>query len=306
MRFTQETLPTNFLDSAAIATSRSSCRLKPAELRERRNSSGSTNVKLSVCESILNDMRAHLWAGRSWNDHDTHSRMVYLRCMWGFEMGARVSEYTRPEPGAVDHCLRVDDLTFTIVDEDGTCSVLGSNLSATGKLHTDQGKLQIVEYRMLAASSKGKVAVKPKLIGRRSTEEEAFMSDILDFLAHSGATGKEEPLSFRRSDGHHAALRARAVRDELKTICRRNGLPPDYFSSHSLRKGAITQMRALGSSEDDRRDRGNYAPGSQVMNNTYDYASGMGPLAANSLTDGFRPELSDLKRLIPAVRRCLP
>ena len=142
---------------------------------------------------------------------------------------------------------------------------------------------------MLAASSKGKVAVKPKLIGRRSTEEEAFMSDILDFLAHSGATGKEELLSFRCTDGHHAALRARAVRDELKTTCQRNGLPPDYFSSHS-----------------DRRDRGNYAPGSQVMNNTYDYASGMGPLAANSLTGGYKPELSDLKRLIPAVRRSIP
>ena len=113
-------------------------------------------------------------------------------------------------------------------------------------------------------------------------------------------------LSFRRSDGHHAALRAWAVRDELKTTCQRNGLPPDYFSSHSLRKGAITQMRALWSSEDDRRDRGNYAPGSQVMNNTYDYASGMGPLAANSLTGGYKPELSDLKRLIPAVRRSLP
>ena len=75
-------------------------------------------------------MCAHLWAGQSRNDHDTHSRMVFLGCMWGFEMGARVSEYNRPEPGAVDHCMRVDDLTFTIVDEDGTRSVLGSNLPA--------------------------------------------------------------------------------------------------------------------------------------------------------------------------------
>ena len=61
MRFAQETLPTAFLDSAVIAMSRSSCRLKPAELRERRNSGGSTNAKLPVCESILTDMRVHLW-----------------------------------------------------------------------------------------------------------------------------------------------------------------------------------------------------------------------------------------------------
>ena len=45
-------------------------------------------------------------------------------------------------------------------------------------------------------------------------------------------------------------------------------------------------MSALGASEDDRRDRGNYAPNSQVMNTTYDYATGLGPLAANSLVGG--------------------
>ena len=73
------------------------------------------------------------------------------------------------------------------------------------------------------------------------------------------------------------------MREELKKTCALNGLPPSYFSSHSLRKGAITQMRALGTSEDDRLDRGNYAPNSQVTNTIYDYATGLGPLAANSL-----------------------
>ena len=96
MRFAQETLSTAFLDSAVIATSRTSCKLKPAELRERRNSGGSKSAKLPVCESILTDMRAELWAGRTWDDRDIQSRMVYLGCMWSFEMGARVSEYTQP------------------------------------------------------------------------------------------------------------------------------------------------------------------------------------------------------------------
>jgi hypothetical protein len=35
-------------------------------------------------------------------------------------------------------------------------------------------------------------------------------------------------------------------------------------------------MRAQGVTEDDRRDRGNYAAGSQVMNTTYDYATVLG------------------------------
>ena len=306
MKFSQETLSTDFMDAAVITTTRSSCRLKPSELRERRNSGGSTHAKLPICESILADMRAHMWAGRGWGENDKHARMSYLGCMWGFEMGARVSEYTRPEPGGTDHCVRVNDLTFTVVTEEGTSNIIGSALAATGLLQTAKGKLQVVECRMLAASSKAKVSVKPKLIGRRSAEEAEFLGDLLDFMAHSGATGNEELMSFRRADGSLAALRARSVRDKLKVTCRRNGLPQDYFSSHSLRKGAITQMRALGSSEEDRRDRGNYAPGSQVMNNTYDYATGLGPLAANSLAGGYKPDLTDLKRLIPAVRRSIP
>ena len=132
-----------------------------------------------------------------------------------------------------------------------------------------------------------------------------FLGDLLDFLAHSGATGNGELMSLRRADGSLAALRARSVRDELKITCRRNGLQQDYFSSHSLRKGAITQMRAHGSSEEDRRDRGNYAPGSQVMNNIYDYTTELGPLAANSLAGGYKPDLTDFKRLIQAARRSI-
>jgi hypothetical protein len=82
------------------------------------------------------------------------------------------------------------------------------------------------------------------------------------------------------------------------------GLPDLYFSAHSLRKGAITHMRALGASEDDRRERGMFAVGSTVMNATYDYAvTGLGPSASNSLQKGQKPTVNDLKRVIPAARQ---
>jgi hypothetical protein len=61
-------------------------------------------------------------------------------------------------------------------------------------------------------------------------------------------------------------------------------------------------MRALGASEDDRRDRGNWAPGSQVMNDTYNYGVGLGPLAAESLTGGYLPSVTDIQRILPALR----
>jgi hypothetical protein len=94
------------------------------------------------------------------------------------------------------------------------------------------------------------------------------------------------------------ALSGFTVRKEIKRL----GLPAQHFSSHSLRKRGVTQMRALGASEDDRRNRGNWAPGSQIMNDTYDYGHGLGPLAAGSLPGGYLPSVTDNQRILPAAR----
>ena len=93
------------------------------------------------------------------------------------------------------------------------------------------------------------------------------------------------------------------VRDCLKATCVLEGLEPDYFSSHSLRKAAVTHMRALGVSDNDMKSRGNYAPGSTVMSTTYDFsAAGHGPLSSNSLLGGDRPDIADVRRHIPASK----
>jgi hypothetical protein len=97
--------------------------------------------------------------------------------------------------------------------------------------------------------------------------------------------GTDELFSFRLSTKSKVALSGFTVRKEIKRL----GLPAQHFSSHSLRKGGVTQMRALGASEYDRRNRGNWAPGSQVMNDTYDYGHGLVPLAAESLPGGYLP-----------------
>ena len=136
-----------------------------------------------------------------------------------------------------------------------------------------------------------------------SPEETALLDDTVMFVVHSGAKGDEEFLSCFRPDGSRLVLSSRAVRDELKPTVKNEGLPELYFSSHSLRKGAITHLRALGASEDDRRQRGNFSLGSTVMNSTYDYAvTGLGPSASNSLEGGCKPTLNDLRRLVPAVK----
>ena len=74
------------------------------------------------------------------------------------------------------------------------------------------------------------------------------------------------------------------IRDGIEESCTLEGLDPDYFPSHSLRKVATTHMTSLRVPKAAGRDRENYAQGSDVMSLTYDYSfGGHEPLAGNPL-----------------------
>jgi hypothetical protein len=161
----------------------------------------------------------------------------------------------------------VDDLTFILVGVGDPRPISGGNLASLGLAETAEGLSVISEWRVLGTSCKTNVPVNPKSMSRLSTEAVQFLAEIAMFLIKSGSAGDEELLP---QTGPEFPLRSRTIRDELKKTCELHGLPPAHFSSHSLRKGAITHMRAAGAAEEDRRDQGNYAAGSQVMNQTYD------------------------------------
>jgi hypothetical protein len=98
-------------------------------------------------------------------------------------------------------------------------------------------------------------------------------------------------------------LSAEMIRNAVKGMAAVASLPVERFSSHSLGKGGMSQMRGLGASADDRQERGNYADGSNVFNTTYDYSTvGLGPLARNvNLGIG-----NAIKPTVEHVGRCLP
>jgi hypothetical protein len=195
-------------------------------------------------------------------------------------------------------------VSFYVQTPNGIVGLTGSSMAYSLRGATEEGPdvKRVMECRVLAVSIKGKITVKAKLVGRRLPTESRFLDDLVIFLARSGTCGKDELFSFRLGPNPKVALTSFVVRKEVKSACDRAGLPSKHFSSHSLRKGGVTHMRASGACEDDRRDRGNWAPGSQVMNGTYDYGHGLGPLAAESLTGGYLPSVTDVQRILPVLR----
>ena len=290
--FTAALVPCLFLGSLIITAARAACRLTNEELRERRDTGPGCTVKLPFCQSLIVRMRERLWEGKSWTREDMDSRMVYLGCIWAYDQDARVSEYTAPEPGGEDHCVRMSDLEFECAEGVRTRGVNGEI--------TDGVRTCWVR----AATHKTGMTVKSKCIGRRSEAESQFLSDLVTWVTKSGVM-QNDRLFTRYAKGKSGGslkkeLTSRMVRDQVKETCRLEGLPEEYFSSHSLRKAATTHMRALGVSDEDMRDRGGYSAGSRVMGNTYDYSTtGHGPLSANSLSEGAHPDIIDIRRHIP-------
>jgi hypothetical protein len=59
--YTRMMRATAFFDSSIIATARTSCLMKPDELRALKDSGPSTMVKLPICEGILTDLGMRSW-----------------------------------------------------------------------------------------------------------------------------------------------------------------------------------------------------------------------------------------------------
>ena len=303
--FTAALLSTSFLDAPMISAARVACRLTVKELREKKDGAPSTSTKVPICESLLSDMRKKMWKGKGWGKEDIDSKMTYIGCMWGYEMDARVSEYTSHEADAEDHCVRCRDLIFTVIDNSESYQVIGGGAYFRDIRLGKESSLSVAGFRVQASSQKTGAPVKAKFVGRRSPEEAQFLDDLVSFVAFSEVKPTDELfcryLPRRNSDGpSRKTLWGKMVRTAVKDICVDAGLPPDYFSSHSLRKGATTQMSAMGVSESDMLDRGGYAAGSQVMRNVYDYHSGaQGPLASNANLGGTRLTTDDVWSWLP-------
>ena len=305
LHFTAALLSTAFLESSMVSAARAACRLTVKELREKKDGPPETTTKVPVCEEQLSDLRTKMWEGRGWGRGDIDKRMTYVGCMWGYEMDARVSEYTSHEVDAEDHCVRCRDLIFTVAGELENFRVVGGGTFFQEIRIGTSLTSSVTGFQVQTSSQKTGEPVKAKVIGRRSPEEAQFLDDLVAFIAFSGVKPTDELfcryLTRKNSDQvDRKTLSGRMIRDAVKGICTDAGLPPDHFSSHSLRKGATTHMKAMGVSESDMLDRGGYVAGSQVMRQVYDYHSGaQGPLSSNSNAGGTKPTTQDVWSWLP-------
>ena len=128
-------------------------------------------------ENILDRMRDRLWVSAGWYLCGFDLKIVYVASMWAYDMDIRVSEYTEPEIGGQDHCVRAGDLQFELVCGDRRRG--GQELPPPAT---------VLRCWVEAASQKTGSSLKIKLIGRRTSEEIRFLDNLTNWMTRPQVT----------------------------------------------------------------------------------------------------------------------
>jgi hypothetical protein len=292
---------TRWMDAQAIAVGRKACKRTSQENREYVKS-GSGRARLPVWFALIEQLREDLWVNRGFGPDDIDSKMTYITAMFGFDIAMRAGEATHVGGNAEEHTIKCEDVVVHLMSPVSYEGVLRYSLrGGTTAFHQSVDPCNVRMVEVCALTHKPGVINTTKQIKRNSEEEEEFLEDLVCFMKWSGATS-QEPLFSRRSTSRngtirHKVCRARMVTDVLKAEVTRQGLDPTLFSFHSLRKGAVTLMKALGVSREETLARGNYSRASVMIDTTYNYdSSGTRPLGAMAGGREKAPNKEDITR----------
>ena len=158
--------------------------------------------------------------------------MTYIGCMWGYDMDARISEYTAHEVGAEDPSVGCSDLVFGVQGVKESQQVGGGTSFFRDLREGRAAASHVLGFRVLTASQKTGAPVKAKTVGRRSVEESQFLDDLVTFIAFSKVLPSDELFCryLERKSGtvDRKRLQGRMVRETVKGVCRDAGLSADY------------------------------------------------------------------------------
>lgn len=256
-------------------------------------------MKLPLCESLVVNRRDKLWTSREWTYPDIDQRAIYIATMWAYDMAARVSEYTAAEGSAEDHCVRAGDLLFGFT----SFTARGGDEYFRRVTEGITESCTAIGCWVRPSTNKTGEAVATKLIGRRHAGESQHLDDLIEWVTKSQVKPEDELFSryaIVRGRLSLKRMRPRAIRESVKAICEEAELNPRHFSSHSIRKAALSHMRALGESLEDRQERGGYSGDSALPNTTYNYSTaGHGALSSNSIAGEIAPDVDNIRRYLP-------
>jgi len=186
-----------------------------------------------------------------WDAGDIDQQMTFVGIILAFHFCLRVSEYVHSyidDDGEVSHAIDADDIEFILRDGSRVRSWAAKD---TGSLFEDIAHVKLV-VRTSKCDKKGKGRI--LYISRRGVQETHLIMILFQWSCISGIKMDDPFLSRYKMSNHRLRrlkLTTKMVNESLKDIAEFFGFPRIYFSSHSLRIGGSTTMRAAGMNKED-------------------------------------------------------
>jgi integrase len=189
-------------------------------------------ITLESVQAMVRDM---LKAG------DKRGEMIATAVLMGFFSGLRASEYvSTASSGEHGHVIRFGDVAFRTMRPDAWVAAENLTLSQVKRVGAMSVTLRSAKNDQRGAGSRW-------MFERNNEEYGCFFLDRMSIWAATASGQNRDPfLSWRKASGEVFSLGYRTFLLALKQAMQARGFDPKDFGTHSLRRGAISQLVAAG------------------------------------------------------------
>jgi hypothetical protein len=294
--------PIAFFEDPLTTGARTACRLSTDELRLAQRA-GKGNDKLPVCWEMLSTMRDTHWTNCSWDHRGIDKRMTAIGALLAYELANRGGEATTVGGSSENHTIYNEQCVFRLEEP----------VVVDGKAHSgfQAGSVEFRKWVTLSNVASCEIGVAShktgaaashnvKVIARGNDRESELVDDLFEWCIRSGSTSQEPLLSRRVFTGYeitHKSLTPKMMATLIKDTAQGLGLDRKEFANHSLRKGAVTQMKRSGCRREETNSRGNYSKASVLVDTVYNHDNtGRGPTGASSSAGSKDITVADVRR----------
>ena len=272
---------------ACVQGAREACRPDPREVSLAKEQ----NLRLPVPFELIVELRRKFWEG----SRDVDDRMTYLGIMLAYSLCLRVGEYAHDSGTKGKHCMRNDDIYFLC--EDGV-----QRSPSELRLSQDAGVSSVM---IIIRSSKTDTTGRGRYeyVHPVTTLHQQLLVDLTWWARNSLSGSGENFLSrYREYKGRlsHKVLTREMVSKALKAGATTLGIDASRISTHSLKIGGPSDMRAAGVGDEQIRRKTKHLSEASLG---YQMAShkDIDPLAVASEKLGLTA--SDVQGLLPVKKK---
>jgi len=277
-------------DDATVLAARDSCRSDPRTVSLAKE----TRIRLPVPFDLVLALRVRLWLGDSTID----SKMTYLGILLAYCLCLRVGEYAHDSDSKGKHSIRNEDVYFTCKD----------TIQRRPWEFNEQSVFEVTTVLIILRSSKVDNTGRGRYeyISPDTPLHVECLSDLTWWVKNS-QSAPGDPLLSRFQD-YKGKLRYKALSREMVSLALKEGatllgLDESRISSHSLKIGGPSDMRAAGFGDEAIRRKSKHASDASLgyqMSSKRD----VGPLTIAS--QGLGLTVEEVKSLLPAKRKGCP